>query len=211
MLSICIVDVHIEQARAMTSNLFVCRYYETGKLTERSDVYAFGVVLMEILTAQNQISIIHIVRSLTFIEVLCFFVPNSAATKRCQSHNGQYFFQVSTAWKSNQLDGLADPKLLGLQGRRAFSEIVKLSLWCTRKRSSDRPSMPQVVQRLREIGMAQAGLLQSDKPRTIYTLESETLQEEDLVDYSITMPFYESSSSRGSIAGRLSSEIESAR
>jgi hypothetical protein len=39
--------------------------------------------------------------------------------------------------------------------KQEFSDLVKLSLWCAEMASNDRPSMPQVVQALRDCGIGQ--------------------------------------------------------
>jgi hypothetical protein len=91
-------------------------------LTNKSDVYAFGIVMMEILTGQSHFAITR---------------------------------KVSEAWKSKHLNGLADPNLEGNFDKQEFSDLVKLSLWCAEMAGNDRPSMPQVVQALRDCGIGQ--------------------------------------------------------
>lgn len=97
-------------------------YHQSGMLTNKSDVYAFGIVMMEILTAQSHLAITR---------------------------------KVSEAWKSKHLNGLADPNMEGNFDKQEFSDLVKLSLWCAEMAGNDRPSMPQVVQALRDCGIDQ--------------------------------------------------------
>lgn len=65
--------------------------------------------------------------------------------------------QVRLAWKSKELDNLADPNLGGNYDHKELSGLVKLSLWCVKRSSSDRPSMSEVVHELREIGLSLSG------------------------------------------------------
>ncbi|KAG0578777.1 hypothetical protein KC19_4G048700 [Ceratodon purpureus] len=96
-------------------------YHETGMLTDKSDVYAFGIVLMEILTGQQHMYIAH---------------------------------RVAESWRMERLDDLPDPNLRGVYVKDEFVTLVELSLWCTRKTGGERPLMRQVVQRLRDMGLA---------------------------------------------------------
>ncbi|KAG0624128.1 hypothetical protein M758_3G226100 [Ceratodon purpureus] len=90
-------------------------YHETGLLTEKSDVYAFGVVLMEILTGQHHMLIAN---------------------------------RVGEAWRQQQFQGLADPRLGDDFDRSELASLVELALWCVRWSSVERPFMRQVVRRL---------------------------------------------------------------
>ncbi|KAG0606088.1 hypothetical protein M758_9G112800 [Ceratodon purpureus] len=90
-------------------------YHETGLLTEKSDVYAFGVVLMEILTGQHHMLIAN---------------------------------RVGEAWRQQQFQGLADPRLGDDFDRNELAGLVELALWCVRWSSVERPFMRQVVRRL---------------------------------------------------------------
>ncbi|CAK9871250.1 unnamed protein product [Sphagnum jensenii] len=97
-------------------------YHQSGLLTNKSDVYAFGIVMMEILTAQSHFAITQ---------------------------------KVSKAWRSKHLNGLADPNMESNFDKHEFLNLVKLSLWCAKMASNDRPSMRQVVQALRDCGIDQ--------------------------------------------------------
>ncbi len=54
------------------NNFHMCRYQQSGMLTNKSDVYSFGIVLMEILTGQTQLYIAHRV-SLKIVNCIEFF------------------------------------------------------------------------------------------------------------------------------------------
>ncbi|KAJ7519381.1 hypothetical protein O6H91_20G035900 [Diphasiastrum complanatum] len=173
---------HITTLVKGTAGYLDPEYHESGKLTEKSDVYAFGVVLMEILTGHNQLLVVH---------------------------------KVTQAWRSNQLDGLADPNLKDIFDRQEFSTLVKLSLSCVMKKSSDRPSMPQVVQILRQIASAQVEPLQYEAKCDevslhtqilAYAFESEILDEHKTSEFPILSSFSESSSNKW-ISSQSSSSI----
>jgi hypothetical protein len=65
---------------------------------------------------------------------------------------------VSTSWISNQITELVDPNIKDDFNNMEFSKLVELSLKCVMKKSNDRPSMTQVVQRLREFHLEQLDL-----------------------------------------------------
>ncbi|KAH8948845.1 hypothetical protein BDL97_11G116400 [Sphagnum fallax] len=114
---------HITTLVKGTAGYLDPEYHQSGMLTNKSDVYAFGIVMMEILTAAQS--------------------PFAITQK------------VSEAWRSKHLNGLADPNMEGNFDKQEFSDLVKLSLCCAEMAGKDRPSMPQVVQALRDCGIGQ--------------------------------------------------------
>ncbi len=73
----------------------MCRYQESGMLTNKSDVYSFGIVLMEILTGQSQLYITQKVslKVVSFIEFI-FFIHVHIKKNCLQSNNWQFFFNL---------------------------------------------------------------------------------------------------------------------
>jgi hypothetical protein len=71
----------------------MCRYQESGMLTNKSDVYSFGIVLMEILTGQTQLYIAHKVH-LKIVDFIEFFSFYSCSCKKnyLQSNKWQVIY-----------------------------------------------------------------------------------------------------------------------
>ncbi|XP_024009531.1 putative receptor-like protein kinase At3g46340 isoform X6 [Eutrema salsugineum] len=97
---------------------------ETGRLAEMSDVYSFGIVLLEIITNQR--------------------VTDHTREK---SHITEW-----TAFMLNRGDitRIMDPKLNGEYNSRSVWRALELAMLCANPSSGKRPSMSQVVVELKE-------------------------------------------------------------
>ncbi|XP_028083847.1 probable serine/threonine-protein kinase PBL19 isoform X2 [Camellia sinensis] len=102
-------------------------YVETGRLTIKSDIYNFGVVLYEILTG-----------------------------RRTLERNRPLAEQKLLEWvkqypsDSKRFSMIIDPKLRNQYSFSAARKIAKLADSCLDKNPKDRPSMSQVVESLKE-------------------------------------------------------------
>jgi serine/threonine protein kinase len=94
---------------------------ETDQLTEKSDVFSFGVVLLEVLCARPSIS-----RGGPGIEVN--LIPWAL---RCKKHGN--------------LDLIVDPYLKGKINPQCLDKFVNIAEKCLAYRGIDRPSMGDVI------------------------------------------------------------------
>jgi serine/threonine protein kinase len=98
------------------------RYYHTGRLTESSDVYSFGIVLLEIATGEPPI------------------LPG----------RGHIVQRVKQKMATGNISSVADVRLGGAYEVTSMWKVVDTAMACTADTSIQRPAMAAVVAQLKE-------------------------------------------------------------
>ncbi|ONM15310.1 probable serine/threonine-protein kinase PBL19 [Zea mays] len=119
-------QTHVSTAVMGTFGYAAPDYVRTGHLTTKSDVWSFGVVLYEILTARRSI-------------------------ERNRPKNEQKLLDWVRRHppESDQLGQIMDPRLQGRYPTRGAAEVARLANGCLAKLGSNRPTMREVVEGLR--------------------------------------------------------------
>ncbi|EEE69540.1 hypothetical protein OsJ_29016 [Oryza sativa Japonica Group] len=97
-------------------------YYTTGRLTESSDVYSFGIVLLEITTGEPPI------------------IPEK----------GHIVQRVKKKIVSGNISSVADAHLGGAYNVSSMWKVVNIAMMCTTDIATQRPKMADVVVQLKE-------------------------------------------------------------
>ncbi|KAL0366244.1 UNVERIFIED_CONTAM: putative serine/threonine-protein kinase [Sesamum radiatum] len=99
-------------------------YASTGMLNERSDVYSFGILIMEIITGRNPVDYSRPPGEVNLVDWLKTMVSNRNA------------------------EGVLDPKLLEKPSSRALKRTLLVALRCVDPNAQKRPKMGHVVHML---------------------------------------------------------------
>ncbi|KAL4575391.1 hypothetical protein LXL04_022234 [Taraxacum kok-saghyz] len=116
-------NVFTDQIRG-TFGYMDAEYFATHRLTRKSDVYAFGVVLLEVLCGR----------------------PALDFTLDEEKHSLTVW--VKDCIKEGNIDQIIDPCLKGQTTSRCLKEFGKIAYDCILFRSKDRPTMTKVLARL---------------------------------------------------------------
>ncbi|CAH9078549.1 unnamed protein product [Cuscuta europaea] len=96
-------------------------YFHTGQLTDKSDVFSFGVVLAELLTGEKAIS----------------------PTREDDDMNlGAYFV---SSLNNGHLSLIVDNRIVNDVNFEQFTEVAKIASRCLKVRRDDRPTMKEVA------------------------------------------------------------------
>ncbi|TVU15019.1 hypothetical protein EJB05_38518, partial [Eragrostis curvula] len=120
-------QTHVSTAVMGTFGYAAPDYVQTGHLTTKSDVWSFGVVLYEILTARRSI-------------------------ERNRPRNEQKLLDWVRRHppESARFGEIMDARLQGRYATRGAREVAKLANACLAKHAKDRPAMSEVVESLRQ-------------------------------------------------------------
>ncbi|BAU01449.1 protein NSP-INTERACTING KINASE 1-like [Vigna umbellata] len=125
-------DSHVTTAVRGTVGHIAPEYLSTGQSSEKTDVFGFGILLLELITGQ---------RALEF---------GKAANQK-----GAMLDWVRKIHQEKKLELLVDKDLMSNYDRIELEEIVQVALLCTQYLPGHRPRMSEVVRMLEGDGLAE--------------------------------------------------------
>ncbi|CAA0395926.1 unnamed protein product [Arabidopsis thaliana] len=117
-------ETHVSTNVAGSPGYLDPEYYRTNWLTEKSDVFSFGVVLLEIITSKPVID-----------------------QTREKSHIGEW---VGFKLTKGDIKNIVDPSMNGDYDSSSLWKALELAMSCVNPTSSGRPNMSQVANELQE-------------------------------------------------------------
>ncbi|CAL0301310.1 unnamed protein product [Lupinus luteus] len=115
-------DSHVTTAVRGTVGHIAPEYLSTGQSSEKTDVFGFGILLLELITGQKALG-----------------------TGNGQVQKGMILDWVRTLSEENRLEALVDRELKGCFDPVELEKAAELSLQCTQSLPSLRPKMSEVL------------------------------------------------------------------
>eukprot|EP00268_Persea_americana_P065604 TRINITY_DN8787_c0_g1_i7.p2 TRINITY_DN8787_c0_g1~~TRINITY_DN8787_c0_g1_i7.p2 ORF type:complete len:629 (-),score=108.64 TRINITY_DN8787_c0_g1_i7:695-2581(-) len=125
-------DSHVTTAVRGTVGHIAPEYLSTGQSSEKTDVFGFGILLLELITGQKAMDF-----------------------GRAANQKGAMLDSVKKLHKENKLNLMVDKDLKNNYDSVELEEMIKVALLCTQFHPSHRPKMSDVVRMLEGEGLAE--------------------------------------------------------
>ncbi|KAL5759858.1 hypothetical protein ACOSP7_018367 [Xanthoceras sorbifolium] len=155
-------DSHVTTAVRGTVGHIAPEYLSTGQSSEKTDVFGFGILLLELITGQ---------KALDF--------------GRAANQKGVMLDCVKKLHQDGKLNQLVDKDLKGNFDRIELDEMIQVALLCTQFNPSHRPKMSEVLKMLEGDGLAEkweaSQKVETPRIRTCEKRYSDFIEESSLV------------------------------
>uniref|UniRef100_A0A1D1YN49 non-specific serine/threonine protein kinase n=1 Tax=Anthurium amnicola TaxID=1678845 RepID=A0A1D1YN49_9ARAE len=131
-------DSHVTTAVRGTVGHIAPEYLSTGQSSDKTDVFGFGILLLELISGRNALEF-----------------GGKGAAAAAQQKGGAMLDWVRRAHQEKQLDQLVDRNLRSHYDRVEVGEMVQVALLCTQYLPANRPKMSEVVRMLEGDGLAE--------------------------------------------------------
>ncbi|XP_054782631.1 probable LRR receptor-like serine/threonine-protein kinase At1g07560 [Prosopis cineraria] len=120
------IDSHVSTRPVKTFGYLDPEFQNSGNLTKRSDIYSFGIILLELMTGKP-------------------------AANRQPDHTFSLLLQwVTIRLGSKDIQSIIDPELQGQYSSDSAPKFLEIAISCTAPSAIQRPDISQVVVELRE-------------------------------------------------------------
>nr|AFY98537.3 somatic embryogenesis receptor kinase [Momordica charantia] len=126
-------DTHVTTAVRGTIGHIAPEYLSTGKSSEKTDVFGYGIMLLELITGQRAFDL----------------------ARLANDDDVMLLDWVKGLLKEKKLEMLVDPDLQNNYVESEVEQLIQVALLCTQGSPMDRPKMSEVVRMLEGDGLAE--------------------------------------------------------
>ncbi|KAK2978040.1 hypothetical protein RJ640_002832 [Escallonia rubra] len=132
-------DSHVDTAVRGTIGHIAPEYLSTGKCSEKTDVYGYGAMLLELVTGQRAFNLARLAKNDDVMLLDWCRPPSLTNCLNCLKLSGK------STLEGKEVGNLVDVELLGNYAEEEVEQLIQVCLLCTQDSLMERPKMSEVI------------------------------------------------------------------